>query len=499
MSATLGREILQIADAVAREKGIDCEEVVKAMEEAIQKIARTKYGLENDIRAYIDRISGVVNLGMYQEIVDEVTEPSLQILLADAKKSDPEAEVGGFVITELPPVQFGRIAAQSARQVISQRVRGAERDRQYNEFKSRLGDIATGIIRRNEYGNYIVDIGKCEALLRRDECIARENFRPGDKILVYIMDVRPEPRGPQVFLSRTHPNFMAELFRQEVPEISDGLVEIVSVARDPGSRAKIAVVARDSSIDPVGSCVGMRGSRVQAVVNELQGEKVDIVLWSEDLATFVVNSLAPAEISKVIIDEDEGKVEVVVPADQLSLAIGRRGQNVRLASGLTRMDISIVTEEDDEKNRAATFKRRAQDFIESLDVDEVIGHLLAAEGFTSVEEVADCDLEDLSSIEGFDESVAQELHARAVVAVKEKKKRIEKECTDLGMEKDLLSFKGLTSDQRLVLAKGDIKTLDDFADLAGDELREILGENKISLDDANALIMKAREHWFEEK
>jgi N utilization substance protein A len=499
MSATLGREILQIADAVAREKGIDCEEVIKAMEEAIQKIGRTKYGLENDIRAFIDRQTGAVSLGMYQEIVEEVTEPSLQILLSEAQNADPEAQVGGFVVSELPPIQFGRIAAQSARQVISQRVRGAERERHYNEFKARVGDIITGVVRRNEYGNYVVDVGKCEALLRRDECIARENFRPGDKILVYLVEVRAEARGPQVFLSRTHPNFMAELFRQEVPEIADGLIEIVSVARDPGSRAKIAVVARDSSIDPVGACVGMRGSRVQAVVNELQGEKVDIVLWSEDLATFIVNALAPAEISKVIIDEDEGKVEVVVPADQLSLAIGRRGQNVRLASGLTRMDISIVTEEDDEKNRATIFKQRAQDFITMLDVDEVIGHLLAAEGFASIEEVAESSLEELASIEGFDENVAQELHSRAANAVKEKKKRIDQECTEMGMSKDLIAFKKITPDQQLILGKRDIKTLDDLADLAGDELREILGESKITLEEANALIMKAREHWFEEK
>ena len=499
MSATIGREILQIADAVAREKGIDCEEVIKAMEEAIQKIGRTKYGLENDIRAIIDRTTGAVSLGLYQEIVEDLVDPSTQILLSEAQKSDPTAEVGGFVINELPPIQFGRIAAQSARQVISQRVRGAERERHYNEFRARLGDIVTGVVRRNEYGNYVVDIGKCEALLRRDECIARENFRPGDKILVYIMDVRAEARGPQVFLSRTHPHFMAELFRQEVPEIADGLVEIISVARDPGSRAKIAVIARDPSIDPVGACVGMRGSRVQAVVNELQGEKVDIVLWSENLATFIVNALAPAEISKVVIDEDEGKVEVVVPADQLSLAIGRRGQNVRLASGLSKMDISIVTEEDDEKNRSILFKQRAENFITALDVDEVIGHLLAAEGFASIEEVAEGDLEDLSSIEGFDESVAQELQSRATQAVITKEKRIKKQCVEMGVSEDLLAFEALTPDQRLLLAEKDVKNLDDLADLAGDELREILGESNIGLEDANGLIMKAREHWFKEE
>jgi N utilization substance protein A len=498
MSATIGREVLQIADAVAREKGIEFEEVIQAMEEAIQKIGRTKYGLENDIRASIDRKTGDVSLGLYHEIVEEVTDVATQISLEEAKQKDPDAEVGGFVVAELPPVQFGRIAAQSARQVISQRVRGAERERQYAEFKDRVGDTISGIVRRNEYGNYIVDIGKCEALLRRDECIPRENFRPGDKILVYIMDVRPEPRGPQVFLSRTHPHFMAQLFRQEVPEIADGLIEVVSVARDPGSRAKLAVFAKDSSIDPVGSCVGMRGSRVQAVVNELQGERVDIVVWSEDLATFVVNALAPASISKVIIDEEDGKVDVVVPEDQQSLAIGRRGQNVRLASSLVKMDISIITEEEEEKKRSALFRERAETFTGALDVDEVIGHLLVAEGFTSIEEIAEAELEELSDIEGFDENVAKEIHARAVEAVKEKRKKIDKECADLGVAKDLIDFKDLSADHRLILAKNDVKTLDDLADLAGDELLEILGNDKLSLDEANDLIMKAREHWFDE-
>ena len=407
------------------------------------------------------------------------------------------AEVGGFVIEPLPPIQFGRVAAQSARQIISQRVRNAERERQHSEFKDRVGEIVTGTIKRNEYGNYIVDVGKCEAFLRRDECIPREMFRPGDRVFLYIMDVRQELKGPQVFLSRTHPNFMAELFRQEVPEISEGLIAVISVARDPGSRAKIAVLARDSSIDPVGACVGMRGTRVQAVVNELQGEKVDIVLWSDDLGTFIVNALAPAEISKVVIDEDEGKVDVVVPEDQLSLAIGRRGQNVRLASGLCKMDISIITEEDDEKKRAETFKRRAEIFTEALDVEEVIGHLLVAEGFATIEELAETDLEDLVDIEGFDEELAKEIRSRAIHAVKEKIKKVQEACTEMGMSQDLQEFKGLTADQFLLLGKSDIKTLDDLADLAGDELQEILGEKSISLDGANALIMKAREHWFE--
>lgn len=498
MSATMGREVLQVADAVAREKGIDCEDVIKAMEEAIQKIGKTKYGLEHDIRAFIDRKTGEVSLGLYQEIVDEITSPTTQVLLTEAQKRDPDAEVGGFMVHELPPVQFGRIAAQSARQIISQRVRGAERDRQYLEFKDRIGDVISGIVRRNEYGNYIVDVGKCEAFLRRDECIARENFRPGDKVLVYIMDVRPEPRGPQVFLSRTHPYFMAQLFRQEVPEIEDGLIEIISVARDPGSRAKIAVLAKDSAIDPVGSCVGMRGSRVQAVTNELQGERVDIIPWSDDLGTFVVNALAPAEISKVIIDEESGKVEVVVPTDQLSLAIGRRGQNVRLASGLVKMDISILTEEEEEKKRSATFRQRAENFIQALDLDDVIGHLLVAEGFTTLEEVAETDLEELASIEGFDADVAKELRSRAIHAVREKIKNQEKECERIGIQKDLMAFKGLTLEQKLLLGHKEIKTLDDLGDLAGDELLEVLGK-EINLDEANAIVMQAREHWFAQK
>lgn len=497
--STMGKELLQVADAVAREKGIDCEEVIKAMEEAIQKIGRTKYGLEKDIRAVIDRATGAVALSLCHEVVEEVEDAETQISLEEAKKENPEVTVGEFMTSELPPIQFGRIAAQSARQIISQRVRGAERERQYAEFKDKAGEIVSGIVRRNEYGNYIVDIGKCEALLRRDECIPRENFRTGDKILVYIMDVREETRGPQVFLSRTHPNFMAQLFRQEVPEIADGLIDIISVARDPGSRAKIAVLAKDPSIDPVGACVGMRGSRVQAVVNELQGEKVDIVLWSEDLGTFIVNALAPAEISKVIIDEDEGKVDVVVPEDQLSLAIGRRGQNVRLASGLAKMDISIVTEAEEEKKRSETFKELADTFIEQLDVDDVIGHLLAVEGFTSIEEIAETDIEELADIEGFDEDVAKELRSRAADAMEAKIKKIQKECSDMGMEKNLIALKGMKVDHLLVLGEKGIKTLDDFADLAGDELQELLGESKISLDEANALIMLAREHWFKEE
>ena len=499
MSATINRDLLQIADAVAREKGIDCEEVILAMEEAIQKIGKTKYGSEHDVRAIIDRKTGGVQLALYREIVEEIEDPFCQITLEDAKKEQPEAEVGGFIIKELPPVQFGRVAAQNARQIISQRVRGAERERQYEEFKDRAGETVTGTVRRNEYGNYVIDIGKCEALLRRDECIPREMFRPGDRVSVYIMDVRPEPRGPQVFLSRTHPNFMAELFRQEVPEINEGMIEVISVARDPGSRAKIAVLAKDMGIDPVGACVGMRGSRVQAVVNELQGEKVDIVLWSEDLGTFIVNALAPAEISKVIIDEDASKVEVVVPEDQLSLAIGRRGQNVRLASGLSKMDISILTEEEEEKKRAEVVERRVSAFAEALDVDDVISHLLVSEGFTSVEEIAECELDDLAEIDGFEEEIATELRTRAIHYVKEHAKKIQKQCLEMGISEDLVTFYGLKGDDIVLLGQNDVKTLDDLADLAGDELQDILGEKKISLDEANAVIMKAREHWFKEE
>src|SRR4051794_1349262 len=406
-------ELLQIADAVAREKSIDRTIVVTAMEDAIAKAARSRYGAETDVHAEINPKTGELRLARHMLVVDNVENPSNQISVDDAKKRNPAAQVGDTIADTLPPLEYGRIAAQSAKQVIVQKVREAERDRQYQEYKDRIGDIVNGIVKRVEYGNVVVDLGRGEAIVRRDEMLPRETLRNGDRVRAYIYDVRREPRGPQIFLSRTHPQFMAKLFAQEVPEIYDGIVEIRAVARDPGSRAKIAVISRDSSVDPVGACVGMRGSRVQAVVNELQGEKIDIIPWSADIATFVVNALAPAEVAKVVLDEDRERIEVVVPDQQLSLAIGRRGQNVRLASQLTGWDIDILTEQEESERRQAEFEKRTKLFIDALNVDEVVGQLLASEGFTSVEELAFVDAKELAGIEGFDEDTAGELQTRA--------------------------------------------------------------------------------------
>src|SRR3954453_21313774 len=407
-------ELLQVADAVAREKSIDRDEVLIAMEQAIQKAGRSKYGHEHDIRAAIDRKTGEIKLTRVQEVVDEIVEnEATQIPLKAAVRRNPELKVGDFIIDDLPPIDFGRIAAQTAKQVIVQKVRESERKRQFEEFKDRKGEIINGLVKRVEFGNITVDLGRGEAMLRRDELLPRETFRNGDRVRALILDVREEPRGPQIFLSRTHPDFMAKLFAQEVPEIYDGIVEIRAVARDPGSRAKIAVVSNDSSIDPVGACVGMRGSRVQAVVGELQGEKIDIIPWSPDVATFIVNALQPAEVAKVVLDEDAERIEVVVPDDQLSLAIGRRGQNVRLASQLTGWDIDILTEAEESERRQKEFQSRTTIFMEALDVDEVVGQLLASEGFRTVEELAYVDLAELASIEGFDEETATEIQSRA--------------------------------------------------------------------------------------
>src|SRR6186713_3538372 len=349
-------ELLQIADAVAREKSIDRRIVITAMEDAIAKAARSRYGSETEVHAEIDAKTGELRLARHMAVVEAVENPANQISLEDARRRHPAAQIGDTIADTLPPMDFGRIAAQSAKQVIVQKVREAERDRQYDEYKDRIGEIVNGTVKRVEYGNVIVDLGRGEAIVRRDELIPRENFKYGDRVRAYVYDVRREQRGPQIFLSRRHPQFMAKLFTMEVPEIYDGIIEIKSVARDPGSRAKIAVISRDSSIDPVGACVGMRGSRVQAVVGELQGEKIDIIPWSPDVATFIVNALQPAEVSKVVLDEDSEKIEVVVPDDQLSLAIGRRGQNVRLASQLTGWDIDIMTEVAESERRTEEFR-----------------------------------------------------------------------------------------------------------------------------------------------
>jgi len=499
-------ELLQIADAVAREKAIDRMIVVTAMEDAIQKAARSRYGSETDIRAEINPKTGEIKLQRLLKVVDAIENPSTDILITDARHRNPAAQLGDFIAEPLPPMDFGRIAAQSAKQVIVQKVREAERDRQYEEFKDRIGEIVNGQVKRVEYGNVIVDLGRGEGVIRRDELIPRETFRYGDRVRAYIYDVRREQRGPQIFLSRTHPQFMAKLFAQEVPEIYDGIIEVKSVARDPGSRAKIAVISRDSSIDPVGACVGMRGSRVQAVVNELQGEKIDIIPWSQDAATFIVNALQPAEVAKVVLDEDAERIEVVVPDEQLSLAIGRRGQNVRLASQLTGWDIDILTEQEESERRQKEFQERSTLFIEALDVDEVVGQLLASEGFTSIEEIAFVDQDEIASIESFDEETAAELQARAREYLERLEAEQDEERKKLGVEDALKNVPGVTTSMLVALGKADIRTLEDFAGSVPDELvgwverkdgeatryAGALDGFDLSRADAEAMIMAAR-------
>ena len=497
-------ELLQIADAVAREKVIDREIVLAAMADAIQKAARSRYGTESNIRADINSKTGEIRLQRLLEVVEHAEDYSTQIPLELARDRNPDAKLGDFIADPLPPMDFGRIAAQSAKQVIVQKVREAERDRQYDEYKDRIGEIVNGTVKRVEYGNVIVDLGRGEGIIRRDEMIPRENMRYGDRVRAYVYDVRREQRGPQIFLSRTHPQFMVKLFTMEVPEIYDGIIQIKSVARDPGSRAKIAVISNDSSIDPVGACVGMRGSRVQAVVGELQGEKIDIIPWSPDIATFVVNALAPAEVAKVVLDEDRERIEVVVPDAQLSLAIGRRGQNVRLASQLTGWDIDILTEQEESERRQAEFQNRTKVFMEALDVDEMVGQLLASEGFASVEELAVVDEKELTGIEGFDEDTARELQTRA----REYLARIEEEYDvkrkELGVEDALKEVPGVTTAMLVKFGENGIKTVEDLAGCATDDLigwtERKDGETKrepgilddMSREEAEAMIMQAR-------
>jgi N utilization substance protein A len=490
-------ELLLVADAVAREKQIERDDVLEAMEQAIQKAGRAKYGHEKDIRATIDRKTGDVRLSRWTEIVEAVENEETQIPVHIARKFAPDKNVGDYIVDPLPPIDFGRIAAQTAKQVIVQRVREYERSKQFNEFKDRVGEIINGVVKRTEYGNLMVDLGRAEALLRRDETIPRENLRNGDRVRAFIYDVREEQRGPQIFLSRTHPGFLAKLFAQEVPEIYDGIIEIKAVSRDPGSRAKMAVISRDQSIDPVGACVGMRGSRVQAVVAELQGEKIDIIPWSPNVATFVVNALAPAEVSKVVMDEEAGRVEVVVPDSQLSLAIGRRGQNVRLASQLTRWDIDILTEAEESERRQEEFRRKTGLFVEALDVDDVIAGLLVAEGFETIEDLAMTPLDELASIEGFDENVAAELQRRAEASLAKEATELEERRLALGVSDDIAAIAALSAKDLVALGEKGIKSLDDLADLAGDELVEILGAEALTEDAANEIIMAARAHWFE--
>jgi len=489
-------ELLNVAETVAREKGIERDEVLEAMEMAIQKAGRSKYGQENDIRAEIDRNSGEIRLARYLEVAAEVENEATQLTLEEAQRRNPALQVGEFIIDPLPPIDFGRIAAQTAKQVIVQRVREAERERQYEEFKDRVAEIVNGLVKREDFGNITVDLGRGEAVIRREELLPREKYRRGDRVRGYIYDVRREQRGPQIFMSRTHPQFMSKLFGQEVPEIYDGIIEIKSVARDPGSRAKIAVISHDGSIDPVGACVGMRGSRVQAVVAELQGEKIDIIPWSQDPATFVVNALAPAEVAKVVLDEETRKIEVVVPDEQLSLAIGRRGQNVRLASTLSGWEIDILTEEQESERRQAEVQMRSQTFIDALDVDDVIAQFLVSEGFTSIEEVAFVPEEELLSIEGFDNEVAQELRLRARNFLAKENERLEARVVELEIEETLKALPGMTSQMAVALGEAEIKTLEDFADLASDELTRsedgLLSAFKLTEAEANEFMLRPR-------
>ncbi|QDM41424.1 transcription termination factor NusA [Altererythrobacter sp. TH136] len=524
-------ELLAIANSVASEKMIDKSIVIEAMEEAIQKAARARYGNENDIRAKLDPLTGDLRLWRVVEVVEEVEDYFKQVGLEQAAKLQADAKVGDYIVDPLPPVDLGRIDAQSAKQVIFQKVRDAERERQFEEFQDRAGEIITGVIKSVEFGHVIVNLGRAEGVIRRDQQIPREAARPGERVRALITKVERNNRGPQIFLSRAHPEFMKKLFAQEVPEIYDGVITIQAAARDPGSRAKIGVISRDSSIDPVGACVGMKGSRVQAVVQELQGEKIDIIPWSEDTATFVVNALQPATVSRVVLDEEDGRIEVVVPDDQLSLAIGRRGQNVRLASQLTGHQIDIMTEEEASEKRSKEFAERSKMFEEELDVDETLSQLLVAEGFAELEEVAYVDLSELAGIEGFDDELAEELQSRATEALERQEAGHRQERQALGVEDALADIPHLNEKMLVTLGKAGIKTLDDLADLATDELiakkREaprrrqpaptegprlrsdrpakpedkggVLGEYGLTEEQGNEIIMAARAHWFDDE
>ena len=513
-------ELLAIANSVASEKMIDKGIVIEAIEEAIQRAARARYGAENDIRAKLDPQTGDLRLWRVVEVVETVEDYFKQVDLAAGQKLQKDAQLGDFIVDPLPAVDLGRIDAQSAKQVIFQKVREADRERQYQEFKDRGGEIITGVVKSVEFGHIVVNLGRAEGVIRRDQQIPRELMRVGDRVRALILSVRSETRGPQIFLSRAHPDFMKKLFAQEVPEIYDGIIEIKAAARDPGSRAKIGVISYDGSIDPVGACVGMKGSRVQAVVQEMQGEKIDIIPWSEDTATFVVNALQPATVQRVVIDEDDSRIEVVVPDDQLSLAIGRRGQNVRLASQLTGSQIDIMTEADASEKRQREFVERSTMFQEELDVDETLAQLLVAEGFGELEEVAYVGIDELASIEGFDEELAQELQSRAAEGLERREEASRAQRRELGVEDDLAAIPHLTEAMLVVLGKAGIKTLDDLADLATDELIAkkrtdnrrgpprseraedkggVLGEYGLSEEQGNEIIMAARAHWFDDE
>ena len=490
-------ELIQVAEAVSREKSIDKEEVILAMEEAIQKAARSKYGMDRDIRANIDRKNGAIQIAQYTEVVEIIDNESMQMAIQESERRKLNLKIGEFYKETLPQIDFGRIAAQTAKQVISQKVREAERQRQFREYKDRIGEIVIGTIKRVESHSVTVDLGRAEAIIKKDQMIPREQLRPGDRLRSFIIDVKEEIRGPQIFLSRACNDFLASLFTQEVPEIYDGIIIIKGVAREPGSRAKISAFSNDPSIDPVGACVGMRGSRVQAVVGELQGEKIEIIPWSDDPVSFVINALAPAVPSKVVMDEDAGRMEVVVPDDQLSLAIGRRGQNVRLASQLTGWYVDILTEAEESARRQEEFAERTKIFIDALDIDDVIAHLMVGEGFVSIEDIADASLDELVSIEGFDEGIASELSERAKNYIKVELERVEKSLNKLKINDDLYNFDKLSKQNLLTLVENKIKTLDELAELDSEELFNILGKDVfVNEEEAGSVIMSAREHWF---
>ena len=504
-------EILRIAEAVAQEKMIDKTIVISALEEAIAKAAKNNFGEENEVIVEINQDNGDISISRKMLVVEEVKNKFLEITLKSAKKINGAAQIGDELLDPLPPLDFGRIAAQSAKQVINSKVREAERERQYSEYKDRVGEIVNGIVKRTEFGNIIIDLGKAEGIIRKDQTIPRENLRNGDRVRSYIYDVRSETKGPQIFLSRSHPQFMAKLFTQEVPEIYDGIISVKSVARDPGSRAKIAVYTEDGSIDPVGACVGMRGSRVQAVVNELQGEKIDIINWSENVANLAISSLSPAEVLKVVLDEDQNKIEVVVSEEHLSLAIGRRGQNVKLATELTGYEIDILTEDEESSNRQEDFNNKTNIFVSSLDVDETLAQLLVSEGFGSIEEVIDTDKSELLSIDGFDDEIVEELIERAQKFLTDKEKENQEKINKLGIKSDLIDFNLLSKAMLVKLGENGIKTLDDFAGLTTDELigyledksdktsrvAGILEEFNLTKDEGDQLIMEARKIWLD--
>ena len=489
-------ELLQIAEAVARDKSIEQHIVIEAMEQAIQSVAKKKYGQDLEVKASIDEKTGEIKITRLLHIVEDIEDSSNQISLTQGKTYNKDAKLGDTIYDPLPPIDFGRVAAQTAKQVIVQRVKEADKERQFLEYQDKQGQIINGVVKRVEYGNVFLDLGKAEAYMRKDDTIVRETFRPGDRVRAYITMVKKDLNGPQIYLSRTCNEFMAALFSQEVPEIYDGIIKIISVARDPGSRAKIAVMSNDKTIDPVGACVGMRGSRVQAIVNELQGEKIDIITWTEDAASFIVNTLSPAEVTKVVLDEENKKVEVIVPDDQLSLAIGRKGQNVRLASQVSKWEITILTEGAESERRQAETKKETQALIEALVIDDVIAHLLVSEGFKSIEAVAYVPLEELQAIEGFDENLAKELKDRAIVYLEEKEEEYEKERLQLGVSDEIKSIEGLDAEMLVILGKNNIKTKNDLADLSSDELLEILAGKFEKNEEADKIIMKARESWF---